>query len=152
MAAVTECNDFGAQENKICHCFKYSLCICHEVMGPDAMMLVLIMLNFKHTFSLCSFTLIKRFFSFYALSAIRLVSSAYLRLLMSLLAIFIPSCNSSHPAICMTYYGYKLNKEGDNIQPYCTPFNFDQLVGSCLVVTLTCYYFDQLVGSCLVDS
>ena len=25
MAAVTFCNDFGAQENKICHCFHFSL-------------------------------------------------------------------------------------------------------------------------------
>ena len=34
--------------------------ICHEVMGPDAMILVFWMLSFKPTFSLCSFTLIKR--------------------------------------------------------------------------------------------
>ena len=27
--------------------------ICHEVMGPDAMILVFCMLNFKPTFSLC---------------------------------------------------------------------------------------------------
>ena len=40
MAAVTICSDFGAQENKICHCFIVSLSICHEVMGPDAMLLV----------------------------------------------------------------------------------------------------------------
>ena len=24
---------FGAQENKVCHCFHFSLSICHEVMG-----------------------------------------------------------------------------------------------------------------------
>ena len=36
--------------------------ICHEVMGPDAMILVLWMLNFKPTFSLSSFTFIKRLF------------------------------------------------------------------------------------------
>ena len=35
--------------------------ICHEVMGPDAMILVFWMLNFKPAFSLSSFTLIKRF-------------------------------------------------------------------------------------------
>ena len=33
-----------------------SLSICHEVMGPDAMMLVLWMLSFKPTFPLSSFT------------------------------------------------------------------------------------------------
>ena len=33
MAAVTVCNDFGAQENKICHFLIVSPFICHEVMG-----------------------------------------------------------------------------------------------------------------------
>ena len=37
--------------------------ISHEVMGPDAMILVFRMLNFKPTFSLSSFTFIKRLFS-----------------------------------------------------------------------------------------
>ena len=37
--------------------------ICHEVMGPDAMIFVFWMLSFKPTFSLSSFTFIKRFFS-----------------------------------------------------------------------------------------
>ena len=36
--------------------------ICHEVMGPDAMTLVFWMLSFKPTFSLSSFTLIKKLF------------------------------------------------------------------------------------------
>ena len=35
----------------------------HEVMGPDAMILVFLMLSFKPAFSLSSFTLIKRLFS-----------------------------------------------------------------------------------------
>ena len=55
--------------------------ICHEVMGPDAMILVFWMLSFKPTFSLSSFTFIKKLFSSPLLSAIRVVSSAYLRLL-----------------------------------------------------------------------
>ena len=37
--------------------------ICHEVMGPDAMILVFWMLSFKPTFSLFSFTFIKSLFS-----------------------------------------------------------------------------------------
>ena len=44
--------------------------ICHEVMGPDAMILVFWMLSFKPTFSL-SFTFIKRFFNYSSLSALR---------------------------------------------------------------------------------
>ena len=41
MTEVTVFCDFGAQENKICHCFHFSPPVCHEVMGPDAMILVL---------------------------------------------------------------------------------------------------------------
>ena len=44
--------------------------ICYEVMGPDAMILVFWMLSFKSTFSLSSFTFIKRLFSSSSLSAI----------------------------------------------------------------------------------
>ena len=59
--------------------------ICHEVMGPDAMILVFWMWHFKPTFSLSSCTFIKRLFSSSSLSAIRVVSSAaYLRLLIFL--------------------------------------------------------------------
>ena len=165
MAAITICSDFGAQENKVSHCFHWfpiylpwsdgagchdlkffecwvlsqlfgrvmslllnmlsrlvitslprskrlliswlqspsavileppkiksdtvstvSLSIFHEVMGPDAMILVFWMLSFKPTFSLSCFTFIKRLFSSSSLSAIR-VSSAYLRLLIFLPAI-----------------------------------------------------------------
>ena len=43
--------------------FTVSPSICHEVMGPDAMILVFWMLTFKLTFSLFSFTFIKRLFS-----------------------------------------------------------------------------------------
>ena len=38
----------------------FSPFICHEVMGPDAMILVFWMLSFKPAFSLTSYTLIKR--------------------------------------------------------------------------------------------
>ena len=30
MAVVTICSDFGAQENKVCHCFHFFPSICHE--------------------------------------------------------------------------------------------------------------------------
>ena len=45
--------------------------IFYEEMGPDAMILVFWMLSFKPTFSLSSFTFIKRLFSSSSLSAIR---------------------------------------------------------------------------------
>jgi len=40
MATVTIRSDFGAQENKTCHCFHFSQSMCHEVMGLDAMILI----------------------------------------------------------------------------------------------------------------
>ena len=90
--------------------------ICHEVMGPDAMILVFCMLNFKPIFSLSSFTFIKRLFSFYSLSAIRVVSSEYLSLLIFSLTILIPAFVSSSSEFPMMYSAYKLNKHGDNKQ------------------------------------
>ena len=91
--------------------------ICHEVMELDTMIFIFfLMLSFKPGFSLCSFTFIKRLFSYSSLSAIRVVSSAYLRLLIFLPAIFIPACGSSSPAFHMMYSAYKLNKQGDNMQ------------------------------------
>ena len=111
--------------------------ICHEVMGPDAMILVFWMLSFKLTFSLSSFTFIRRLFSSSSLSAIRVVSSAYLRLLIFLPAILIPACAYSSPAFLVMYSAYKLNKQGDNIQPWCTPFpNWNQSVVPCPVLTV----------------
>ena len=77
--------------------------ICHEVMGPDAMIFVFLMLSFKPTFSLSTLTLIKRLFSSSSLSAIRVVSFAYLRLLIFLPEIVIPACASSSPAFLMMY-------------------------------------------------
>ena len=50
--------------------------ICHEVMWQDPMILVFWMLSFKTDFSLSSFNLIKRLYSFSSLSAIKLISSA----------------------------------------------------------------------------
>ena len=94
--------------------------ICHELMAPDAMILVLWLLSFKPDFSLSSFTFIKRLFSS-LLSATRVVSSAYLRLLIFLPEILIPACASSSLAFWMMYSAYKLNKQGDNVQPWWTP-------------------------------
>ena len=63
------------------------------MMGPDAIILVILMLSFKPAFLLSFFNLIKRLFSS-SLPVIRMVSSAYLRLLIFLPAVLIPACNS----------------------------------------------------------
>ena len=77
--------------------------ICYEVMGPDAMIFLFWMLSFKPTFSLSSLPFIKRLFCSSSLSAIRVVTSAYLRLLIFILAILIPACASSSPEFLMMY-------------------------------------------------
>ena len=108
--------------------------ICHEIMRPDAMIFIIWMLSFKPAL-LTSFTLIKRFFSFSSLSAIRMVSSAYLRLLIFLTAILVPACASSSLAFSMMYSAYMLNKQGDNTQPWRTPFLiWNQSIVSCPVL------------------
>ena len=89
--------------------------ICHEVTELDAMILVFWILSFKPAFPLFSLTFIKRLFSSSSLSAIKVVSSAYLRLLIFLPAILIPAYASSSLAFCMMYSAYKLNKQDDNI-------------------------------------
>ena len=106
-------------------------------MGPDAMIFSFWMLSFKPTFSLSTFTFIKRLFSSSSLSAIRVVSSAYLRLQILLPAILILVCDSSSPVFLMMYSAYKLNKQGDNTQPWRTPFPIlNQSVVPCPVPTV----------------
>ena len=67
------------------------------------------------------FRSIKRLSSSSSLSAIRVVSSAYLRLLIFLLAILIQACVSSSPAFLVMYSAYKLclgnGGEGEMEQP-----------------------------------
>ena len=111
--------------------------ICHEVMEPDAMIFIFWLLNFKPTFSLSSFTFIKWVLSSSWLSAIRVVSSAYLNLLIFLPAILIPACASFSSVFHMMYSAYNLNKQGDNIQPWHTPFPiWNQSVVPCPVLTV----------------
>ena len=111
--------------------------ICHEVMEPDAIIFVFWMLSFKPAFSLFYLTFIKRLFSSSSLSAIKVVSSACLRLLIFLLAILIPACESSSPVLLMMYSACKLNKQSDNTQSWCTPFPiWNQSVVPCPVLTV----------------
>ena len=84
-----------------------------------------------------SFTFIKMLFSSSLLSAIRVVSSAYLRLLIFLPAILIPACASSSLAFHMIYSAEKLNKQEDNILHWCTSLSiWNQSVVPCPVLTV----------------
>ena len=138
MAAVTFLSDFGAQENKVCHCF-----CCFPIYlpwsdGARCMIFIIWMLSFKPTFSLSSFTFIKRLFHS-SLSAIRVVSSAYLRLLIFLMAMLTPACASSSPAFYMMYSSYTLNKQGEHILdvlfPNLYPVHFSMSGSRCCFLT-----------------
>ena len=106
MATVTICSDFRAQEEEICpyfHLFPYYLpwsdgTKCHDF--SFCLCVYFLILHFKLAFLLSSFTLIKRLIISSSLSAIRVVSYACLRLLIFLLVILIPACNSSSLAFC----------------------------------------------------
>ena len=67
------------------------------------------MLSFKPAFTLL-FHIQQELFNSSSLSAINVVSSAYLRSLIFLLAVSIPACKSSSPGFHMMYSADKLNK------------------------------------------
>ena len=130
MAGITVRNDFRAPEEEICHCFHLFPSVCRAVMGPDTLILVFFN-SFKLALSLSSFTLPKKLFSSSLLSAIRVISSTYLRLLMFLLPTLIPAYNSSSLAFLMMCSAYRFNKQGDSRQP-CHSF-FDLKPISCSI-------------------
>ena len=114
----------------------FSPSFCHEIMGLDAMILIFWMLNFKPTFSLSSFTFIKRLFNS-LLSAKGWCHLCIWSYWYFLPAILIPPCASSSPAFHMIYSAYKLNKQGDNAQTWHTPFPiWNQFVVPRLVLTV----------------
>ena len=99
-------------------------------MGPDAMILV---------FWTSFFTLLFHFhqealqflFAFYHKGGVIFISEV-IEISPSIL---IPACASSSPAFLMMYSAHKLNKQGDNIQPWHTPFPiWNQSVVPCLVL------------------
>ena len=89
----------------------FSPSIWHKAIGSDAIIFVFLILSFQPAFLLSSFTLFKRPFSSSSLSAIRVIATAYMRLLIFLPAILIPACNSSNPAFYMMCSANKLNKQ-----------------------------------------
>ena len=98
--------------------------ICHEMMGSDAMILVFWMLSFTPHFSL-----------YFIL--IRVVSSAYLRLLIFLLTTLVPACDLFRLAFRMMYSAYKLNKQDHNLWPWCIRFPIlNQSVVPCPILTV----------------
>ena len=151
MAAVTICSHLEPPKIKSVTVSIVSPSICHEVMGPDAVVLVFgcWVLSQRFHCPLPVSSLWFQLFSSSLLSTIRMVSSAYLRLLIFLLEILIPACASSSLAFLMMYSAYKLNKQGDNIQPWCTPFPWCTVccsMSSSNYCFLTCLQISQEAG------
>ena len=131
MAAVTICSEFRAQKIKFLTISIVSPSICHEVMGPDPMILIFWMFSFKPTFSLSFFNFIKKLFSSSPLSAIgwyHLCIWGYW---------YFSQQSWFSPVFLMMYSAYKLNKLGDNIQRWRTPFPvWNQSALPCPVLTV----------------
>ena len=128
-------------------------------MGPDVMILIFWMLSFKPDFSLSAFTFIKRLLSASLLSAIRVVSSDYLRLLIFLPAILIPAYASSSLAFLMMYSAYKLNKQGGNMHVWSMKtYSFPSLEPFCCSMSgsnccfLSCIQISQEAGQVVLYS
>ena len=96
--------------------------ICHGVMGPDVMILVFWILGFKPPVSLSSFTFIKGLFSSFFLSIIRGDVICISEVIHISPPNLIPACASFNLAFHMINSEYKLNNQGDNKQPWRTPF------------------------------
>ena len=149
MAAVTVYSDIGTQENKTCHCFHFFPYLpwsdrigCHDLRFFEYWVLSQL---FQSPLSLSSRGSLV---SFHFLT-LEWLSFACLRLLMFILAVLIPACASSSLAFHMMYFAYKLSKQHDNIQPWCTPFPIlNQSVVTCLILTvaLTCIQLSQKAG------
>ena len=134
------------RKNKVCHCFHCFPIYLSWSDGTRCHDLSFWMLSFNPALSLSSFTFIERLFISFLLSAIWLVSSAYLRLLIFLPAILISACASCSLAFLVMYSACKLNKHGDNIQHWHSPFPIlNQLVVLCLILTVAPWPADRFL-------
>ena len=144
MAAITICSNWSQKKRekkkkkRLVTVSTVSSSIYHEVMGLNAMILVFWMLSFKPNFSLSSFTFIKRLFSSSSLSAIRVGDVICI---LEVNDISPSNLDSSlcflHPSVSRDVLCIKLNKQGDNIQPWRTPFPiWNQSVVPCPVLTI----------------
>ena len=96
MATAIILSDFRARERKSVTASTFSPSVHHESDGSRChglSFVLFLILSFKLVFSLSSSILTKRLFRSSLLSAIRMVSSTYLRLLVFLPAILIPACS-----------------------------------------------------------
>ena len=149
MAAVTICSDFRAQGEEICHYFHLSPFYLPSSNGATCHDLnFFLILSFKLALSLSLFNLTERFFSSSLLSAIRVVSSAHLRLLMFLPPVLIPAYNSSSPAFLLIKQGLApslscFSNDRTAVQP-----RHSEDLSMCLCASLSVFQFSSVAQSC----
>ena len=122
MATVTICSDFEAQENEACHCFH-----CFSIYLPwiDGTR------GYDLSFFEC-WALTQLFHSPLSLSSrsslvpLHFLHKGGVICISEVIDISLgkldSSLASSTPAFCMMYSAYKLDEQGDSIQPWDTPF------------------------------
>ena len=146
MPAVTICSDFGAQEKKIWHYLHFSPLYLPWSDGTGCHYLSFLSVEFKSTFSLSSFTLIKRLFRSSSPSSrgslghlhflpLEWYYLHYLRLLIFLPAILIPVCDLSSLAFHMMCSVYQKSRwQHAGLSHSSSVLN--QSVVPCLVLTV----------------
>ena len=136
MAEASIHSDFWRPWRENLSCFDFFLFYLPWVMGTESMILFFwygVLSQLLHS----TLSLSSRGSLVPLVSAISVVSSEYLRLLIFLLATLIAAFNSSSPAFHMVYSAYKLNKQGDSIRLCCTSFPIlNQSVSSCKVLAV----------------
>ena len=138
MAVVTSCSDFEAQENKVCHCFHCLLQLFAlkwwDWMPWSSFFECWVLSQLLHSPLSPSLR-----GSLVLLCFVPSVGSfLYLRLLKFLLAILIPTCDWASIAFCIMNSALILNKQGNNIEPWHTPFPIsNHSIVPWLVLTVT---------------
>ena len=122
MIAVTTCSDFGAPQNKVCHCCHCFPIYLPKVMAPNAMILVFWMLSLSQLFysplSLWSRGSLVYLFIFFFLAFCHNGGVICISEVIFISPeILIPTCASFCLTFLMMYSAYKLNKQHENIQP-----------------------------------
>ena len=140
---------FGAPQNKVWHCFQRFPIYLPWSEGTGCHDLCFLNVELSANFFTLLFHFHQELFRSSSLFAIRVVSLHIWGYWYFSRQSWIPACASSSPAFLMMYSACKLNKQGDNIQSWRTPFPIlNQSIVPCPVLTcfLTCIQVSQETG------
>ena len=126
----------------ICSCHT---CMCQNIISVSVLSLWTLLHNKIHLRFIYIVII-----SIQLLSRVQLFATPWTAQLVRLPAILILVCDSSSPAFLMMYSAYKLNKQGDNIQPWTYSFSYLEPVccsmSSSNCCFLTCVHISQETG------